>query len=307
VRDGHRSVRGDQPEQPTLRSLNASRDLWERRFACPIIFWLPDYAVTLLTRHSPDLWRYVNYHFEFVSEQATAVAGMQERLAGDTSVAGNLPEEQKRFRIAELEQRLTDADELLKESDDQRSATLVGHYIVWLNELGFLHHSLGDLQQTEAVLRKGLALEEMLGRQEGMAIQYGNLGLVYRTRGELDRAEEMARESLTINEKLGRQEGLASQYASLGGLYTQRGELDRAEEMYRNALAIDEKLDSQDGMATSYANLGLVAISRGDLSKARELWPKARNLYDKIGIKPEVERIEASLNRLEALEGEDSA
>ncbi len=37
------------------------------------------------------------------------------------------------------------------------------------------------------MLKKALAIEEKLGRQEGMASQYGNLGLVYRTR-ELDRA-----------------------------------------------------------------------------------------------------------------------
>ncbi len=39
---------------------------------------------------------------------------------------------------------------------------------------------------------------------------YGNLGLIYQTRGELDRAEEMHKKSLAIEEKLGRQEGMAS-------------------------------------------------------------------------------------------------
>jgi tetratricopeptide (TPR) repeat protein len=64
----------------------------------------------------------------------------------------------------------------------------------------------------------------------------GNLGVIYWTRGELDRAEEMLKKSLAINEKLGRQEGMAASYGNLGNIYWTRGELDRAEEMLKKAL-----------------------------------------------------------------------
>ncbi|MCP5204916.1 MAG: hypothetical protein H6992_12250 [Pseudomonadales bacterium] len=36
-----------------------------------------------------------------------------------------------------------------------------------------------------------LAIEEALGRKEGMASDYGNLGILYKTQGELEQAEEM--------------------------------------------------------------------------------------------------------------------
>jgi len=70
------------------------------------------------------------------------------------------------------------------------------------------------------------------------AAAYGNLGLLYRTRGEIDRAEEMHKKSLAIDEKLGRQEGMANHYGNLGNVYKTRGDLDRAEEMYRKAPAL---------------------------------------------------------------------
>ena len=70
---------------------------------------------------------------------------------------------------------------------------------------------------------KSLAIEEALGRKEGMASQYGNLGNLYQTRGDLDRAEEMYEKSLAINEALGRKEGMASAYGNLGNLYQTRG------------------------------------------------------------------------------------
>ena len=116
--------------------------------------------------------------------------------------------------------------------------------------------------------KKALAIDEKLGRQEGMASDYGNLGLIYQRRGELDRAEEMHRKSLAIDEKLGRQEGMAIDYGNLGLVYQTRGDLDRAEEMHKKSLAIDEKLGCKEGMASDYGNLGSIAKD-GNISRER--------------------------------------
>ena len=75
-----------------------------------------------------------------------------------------------------------------------------------------------------------------------MAINYGNLGMIYDTRGELDRAEEMYQKALAINEKLGRQEGIAIQYANLGLVADARGELDRAREQWTKARDLYAKI-----------------------------------------------------------------
>ena len=92
--------------------------------------------------------------------------------------------------------------------------------------------------------QKALAINEALGRKEGISIQYGNLGILYKTRGELESAEEMYQKSLAINEALGRKEGMAKQYGNLGTLYQTRGELDSAEEMYQKALVLFTELGS---------------------------------------------------------------
>jgi Flp pilus assembly protein TadD len=64
--------------------------------------------------------------------------------------------------------------------------------------------------------RKSLAINEELGRKEGMAANYGNLGVSYQTRGDLDQAEAMLRKALAIEEELGHKAGMASQYGNLG-------------------------------------------------------------------------------------------
>ena len=210
-------------EHPVLRHLNGTREAWKAAYSCPVVFWVPEYAVRLLMTEARDFWAWRSHQFEFVAETATVEAGMTDRFAGDFTLAGNLPADQKRFRIAELEQRVAEAG-------DPPPPQLAPHVSTWLNELGFLCFRIGNLEQAEAMHSKALEIEEKLGRLEGLAAQYGNLGNVYQTRGDLDAAEAMHKKSLAIEEKLGRLEGMASQYANLGSVYKQRGDLDAARE-----------------------------------------------------------------------------
>jgi DNA replication protein DnaD len=50
-----------------------------------------------------------------------------------------------------------------------------------------------------------------------------------------------------------------------------------------------------------------VAKDRGDLEKARELWTTARELYAKIGMKPDTEELQAWLDELDEPKGDGSS
>ncbi len=65
-----------------------------------------------------------------------------------------------------------------------------------------------------------------------MATDYANLGAIELTRGNLDAAEEYLKKSLAINEKLGRPEGVAIQYGNLGAIAEQRGNLTEARRLW---------------------------------------------------------------------------
>jgi tetratricopeptide (TPR) repeat protein len=275
-----------------IRNLNASRELWRQKFSCPVVFWLPEYAATMLQKDALDFASWISHRFEFVSEQTAAMAGTLDAFAGDVTAAGRLDADQKRFRIAELEQRIDEAG-------DPPKAQLVQHVLTWLNELVYLYYTIGGLERAEQNILKSLEIEEKLGQQEGMARDYGNLGLIYQTRGDLKQAEQMLRKSLEIDEKLGRQEGMANQYGNLGLIYKARGDLEQAEQMLRKSLEIDEKLGRLEGMASSYANLGLICHTRGDLDQAREYLEKAVELFKKVGMKPETEKVQGWIDGLD--------
>ncbi|MGD2110971.1 MAG: tetratricopeptide repeat protein, partial [Phycisphaerae bacterium] len=67
-------------------------------------------------------------------------------------------------------------------------------------------------------------------------------GLIYQTRGDLDQAEKMHRKSLAIEEKLGRLEGMAIQYGNLGTVYEQRGDVATAREYWTKARDLFEQI-----------------------------------------------------------------
>ncbi|MEA1951114.1 MAG: tetratricopeptide repeat protein, partial [Planctomycetota bacterium] len=246
--------------QPALHAINAARELWRERFECPIVFWLPEFIAPLLAFHAPDLWSWLSHRFEFVSQFAHPMEAVREAGNEHSSMAGNLDEEKKRFRIAELEQRIDEAAVLGKKE-------LTPHVISWNLELGNIFESLGELDKSESQFRKILQQTDLM-HEIPIAAAYGNLGLIYRTRGDFGRAEEMHRKSLEIFERLGQQEGMAGQYGNLGLIYRTRGNLGWAEEMHRKALEINERLGQQGGVATQYGNLGLICKMRGDLDRA---------------------------------------
>ena len=311
-----KSLPSSADDHPLLAALNASRELWNQAYACPVVFWLPEYTSVLLSTRARDFWAWRSHQFEFVSESATAAAGVRDRFAGGVRIAARLDADQKRFRMAELEQRIADAG-------DPPPASLREHAMIWLNELanlfyvvghldraeelwgkaleideslgdragagtlygnlGVVYQTRGDLHRAEEMLRKALEIDEKLGNLEGVARHQANLALMYRERSELEQAEDMLLKALDINEKLGRLEGMADDYGSLGLIYTERGDLDHAEQMHRKALEIDEKLGDLEGTATQYGNLGVMYQVRGDLDRAEEILRKALAIDEKLG------------------------
>ncbi len=271
----------DSKDPKVLRALNVTRELWKANYSCPIVFWVPEYVATLISRHAPDLWSWISHHFEFVSEQAGAIAGKSDIYAGDISLAGSLDLDEKQFRIAELEQRIKDAGEPPKED-------IAGYVTIWLNELGYIYYAIGELDKAEEMLNKSLQIDEKLGQLEGMASDYGNLGLIYRRVRKLNKSEEMHSKALEIGEKLGLQNVIAAQYGSLGLIYQMKGDLDKAEHMHNKALEISEKLGLQKIMASQYGNLGIIYRTRGELDKAEEMFKKALEIHKNLSLHGEM-------------------
>jgi tetratricopeptide (TPR) repeat protein len=259
------SVVSANADHPALRSLNASRELWERTFPCPVVFWVPDYVSGLLSTHAPDWWRYRSHSFEFVSEQADVPAGLAGQFEGDVEAAASLPGLAKRLRIAELKQRLPSA---AADSD----ASLVPHVLTWLNELGILYHALGDLRRANRYHDQQLALARQIGDRRAEASALTNLAQAYLELGDPRRAIELFERALEISRATGHRRG---ETIALGGLaiaYTNLGKPHRAMEFCEQQLAATRAMGDWHAEGNALGALGYAFAALGETRRAIELY-----------------------------------
>ncbi len=278
ITDMERTIASSDKQQMSLRSLNASRELWERRFRCPVVLWVPEYAATLLSTHARDFWRYRSHRFEFVSDRATAATGISDHASDGFSAASGLSRDEKQFRIAELEQRIEDAG-------PSPAPELVVHFLRWLNELAFLYGQVGQLDDAERVSKRMLDAARSFRLEPALAPAHSNLGNIMRTRGDLDGALERYREAERIWRKaLGDDHpNVAVCVNNIGSVLKDKGDLDGALERLREAERIDRAAfgDDHPKIAIRVNNIGSVLRARGDLDGALERLREAERIFRK--------------------------
>jgi len=180
---------------------------------------------------------------------------------------------------------------------DEKHGLLEGMASAYGN-LGLIYSHRGDPHKAEQMYIKAIEIDEKLGWLEGMAHHYGNLGTIYDTSGDIDRAERIYKKVIDIAYKLELRETLAASYNNLGNIYLNKGDLDIAEQMVLKALWISDAAGMIGLEASQYANLGIIYRIRGDSGRAKEYWEKALELFERIGMKPEIEKTQRLIDEL---------
>jgi len=305
----------DENKDRVLQNLNVSRESWRSRCPCPVVFWLPEYVSALLATRARDLWSWVSHHFEFVSEQATALAGLQDSYSGDLLSAENLDAHEKQFRIAELEQRINDLD---KEPAEQ----VRGHAFIWLNELAHLYEFVGEWDQAEQAFQRFLRwtkpkeeelratgfhglgrvytdqgnyaraldsfercrrITQELGNRKGLATCLHSIGMVYQLCDDYDKALEYYEQSRNIKEELGDSASLSATLQQIGTVHEIRGAYDLALEYYERSRRFLEELGNRAGLSKCFHNIGMIQHHRGDYDQALEYYEKSRRISEDLG------------------------
>ncbi|MEX1230293.1 MAG: tetratricopeptide repeat protein [Planctomycetaceae bacterium] len=279
---------------PALKSLNSSRELWES-FACPVVFWIADYAAALIATHAQDFWRYRSHQFEFVAERAHVSDAIAEPFPGYEMIDA-LPFEEKRFRIAELEQRL-------REVGEEPSLDLLPHSINWSFELArlFEHTNQYDrgLKQLERARRWA---ETSYGSDDSRtASALGNLGHLLASIGRLNEAESLARQALAIDEKNLEPDDprIATRLDNLARILLLTNRLPEAEALLRRELEILSRTPTSASWLASHClnNLAMILKETNRKDEA-ELYMRKALEIDEAVVGPRHPRTSTSMNNL---------
>ena len=175
-----------------------------------------------------------------------------------------------------------------------------------LLNLGRAYREAGRLGEAEAVLRRGLAInEQALGPNHvQVAVALNQLALLYEQRGRFDDAEPLYRRALAIRQTTDGPEhpATATVYNNLGALYRAQGRYTEAEAAFRRALEIREKALGPEHreVAAGLNNLGEMYRQMGRYAEAEPLLTRALDVWEKT-LGPAHPSVAATLNNLAEL------
>jgi tetratricopeptide (TPR) repeat protein len=291
------SLRSATPHPPLLAHLNLARERY-RELGCPLVLWLPDYALTRLAREAPDFWAWRSGVFEFAPEAEMAEGTLQQMAHEPGVVTSSLDAAAKRERLALLEQLLADY-RLLGEGPQERGAQAD-----ILAKMGSLRQDLGDYAEARRLYQESLDIAQQLGDRAGIARTLHNLGILAHRQGDYVEARRLYQESLDIKQQLGDRLGVATTLHQLGMLAQDQGNYAEACRLYQESLDIKQQLGNRAGVEYTLGQMGSLAYAQGDLGEARRLYDQVCIVSQQAGDRPSVAVALRSLGMLAQNQGD---
>jgi len=270
------SLRSDTPHPPLLAHLNLARERY-RELGCPLVLWLPDYALTRLAREAPDFWAWRSGVFEFSPEAEMAESTLRQMAYEPGLVTSSLDAAAKRERLALLEQLLADYRLLGAGPQEQDAQASI------LAKMGSLHRDLGDYAEARRLYQESLDIAQQLGDRATIAQALNNLGLMAQDQGDYAEARRLYQESLDTAQQLGHRAGVANTLHNLAMLAHRQGDYAEARRLYQESLDIAQQLGDRAGVAISLHQLGMLAQDQGDYAEARRLYQESLAAKQQLG------------------------
>ncbi|HTE20068.1 MAG TPA: tetratricopeptide repeat protein [Armatimonadota bacterium] len=322
---------------PVVLNLNAARNSFPTAVSCPLVLWIPEYALAAISLGAPDFFSVRSGVYYFAVKPRDTAAHVDRLTEGEVWTADNLPVLEKLERVQAIEALLADYQSLPEAQRDLRTEIRLhtrlgvllkrfGKYSVaalhhqWalaiaertgdveasmiaLNNLGNVYLDQGRWGEAEACYWQRLNGKQEPDDRASESQILNNIGIVYRHQGRWAEAEACFQKSLTIRGQPGGWEEAAA-LNNLGLLYRQLGRWMEAEAAYQRGLAISRELNDRAGEASMLNNLSIIYREQGRWEEARvcceQSLPVIRELGDRVG----EGRIIGNWARLQAAQGD---
>ena len=270
-------VVGDYPQ--FLADINFVRDGYIKMVPHPVVFVLPDYAITRFAKYAPDFWAWKSGLFKFKTAQETRDFAVAKTIGSDR-ILGNYLKPEKQERIDLLHRLLMEYSPsgIVPESNPN----VLGQINV-LNELGVAYRSLSKFNQAIEFDRQALELSQKIGDQNSAANAFNNLGNTYSRLGQYQQAICFYQQSLEIKRAIGDRTGEASSLNGLGNAYQSLGQYQQAIQFHQQSLEIKRAIGNLNGEASSFGNLGIVYDCLGQYQEAIYSYQQSLAIFREIG------------------------
>ena len=147
------------------------------------------------------------------------------------------------------------------------------------NEIGIVHHSLGNVKSAIENFKKSLVAHTALGNSIMVASISNNLGYSYYLMGDFPLALDYYYNALSLYEDSNEFLRVALLKGNMGIIYFAIDEYDKAKELYSSAINLLENTEYKDYLATTYGNMGDLCRNQDSLILAVDYYQKALKLH----------------------------
>ncbi|MFP4103711.1 tetratricopeptide repeat protein [Coleofasciculus sp.] len=308
---------GDYP--PVLQDLNFVRDAFTASVPHPLLFVLPDYAITRLAKYAPDFWAWGRKVFHFETGQLTREEAIHQTIGSDRML-GSLELSQKQERIDLLQRFLMEycpsgyadtgtnlktriniliqlgqayssqgefakAKENLEQAlelanDDENLASL---HATALYELGTIQLNQGEFQDAIALYQQSLNIARHIGDVQAEAATLNGLANIHIQQGKIEQAIALFQQSLELQQRIGNVQGEAATLNSLACIHTQHGEIEKAIALFQQSLELQRRIGDVQAEAATLSNLAGTYVYKGEIEQAITLFQQSLKFHQRLG------------------------
>ena len=265
---------GDNP--PILTNLNYARDSFPIAVPHPLLFALPDYAVTRFAQFAPDFWAWTSSTFKFQTLPET-----RDRLTTEVSNYSHDPN--RYFAKPEQGERIDLLERLLQEYPEDTEASSRTR-LELLNQLGQAHQSIREFDKAKFYFQQTIDLSREIDDKRSEAYALYGLGIVYFCQREIKQARLVFEKSLNLLTQIGDRRNSGNSYHALGRVAEELREYEEARQNYQQALAISVEFgDRYHYQVIAYHHLGTVAQALREYGEARQNYQQAISICIEFG------------------------
>ncbi len=263
--------------------LNWQRDKLRETIACPIVIWLPEFALRILTLEAPDFWAWRSGVYYLEPEPVGILKDTKELFKRGPSEYDSLTHRDKIKRLQQFKALLEEYQR--QPFGGEFESELLEIQFKLLEEVGRMSFSLANYEEAKQYFLQGLKIAERLKDKGKFGLIFYDLLLNSFIQRDYTSATEYAEKFLKIAQEIGDKGIVAHTLKVLGQVARMQKKYDKAEEFFQKELKIGKELGNKDLIASALSSLGGLAKSQRKYTEAKTLFDESLKINEEIGDK----------------------
>lgn len=268
-------------ESKFVVTLNHSRNSFKNVLSCPLVLFLPEYALSAIYHGATDFYsiRSGVYLFSAKAEETEKLVLLHS--SQDPFESENLAFEERQNRIKTIEELLAEYQAL---SDSQRNFEKEFKLKAKLAEF---YDISGDYSKATNLYLENIATARKIKDLDLLAWSLNGLASIYRNQKKYQKALELLTESLEISKKTTgtKNPDYAVVLNNMAETYYELRDYSGATDLFNKALKITEETIGRNNpeYTSTLGNLAAVYYRQGNYNEAINLFEKALGIDKEIG------------------------